>query len=94
MKEQNLHEGCIEQMDRLFYEKFDHLSKGLDDQQRIRMDDYEMLPEVQEKVTKAWELVTTENLSEYADLKGYWEEFYHMFGFHYDTIDYTKEVEI
>lgn len=94
MKEQNLHEGCIEQMDRLFYEKFEHLSRELDDQQRIRMDDYEMLPEVQEKVTKAWELVTTENLSEYADLKGYWEEFYHMFGFRYDTIDYTKEVEI
>lgn len=94
MKEQNLHEGCIEQMDRLFNEKLHHLPEGLDEQQRIRMDDYEMLPKVQEKVEKAWENVTTDNLSEYADINGYWEEFYHMFGFHYDNIDYTKNIEL
>lgn len=94
MKEQQLHEGCIEQMDRLFFENLDHLEEELDEQQRIRMDDYEMLPEVQEKVAEAWDYVTTENLSEYADIKGYWEEFYHMFGFHYDNIDYTKDVEL
>ncbi|HCL02853.1 MAG TPA: bifunctional NADH-specific enoyl-ACP reductase/trans-2-enoyl-CoA reductase [Lachnoclostridium phytofermentans] len=94
MKEQQLHEGCIEQMDRLFFENLDHLEKKLDEQQRIRMDDYEMLPEVQEKIAKAWDNVTTENLTEYADIKGYWEEFYHMFGFDYDNIDYTKDVVI
>lgn len=94
MKEEKLHEGCIEQMDRLFHEKYSELSTNLDELNRIRLDDYEMRESIQEKVEKAWMQVTTENLSEYADIEGYWEEFYHMFGFRYDNVDYTKDVTI
>ena len=41
-----------------------------------------------------WNKVTEENIRQVADVEGYWEDFYHMFGFKYDNIDYTKDVEI
>ncbi len=94
MKDKNIHEGCIEQADRLFREK---LSKGnavTDEENRIRLDDYEMRPDVQEETMKRWNLINSDNLSEYADLKGYWDDFYHMFGFGYENIDYSAEVTI
>ena len=94
MKEKGLHEGCIEQMERLFSERLALDEVPVDEEGRIRMDDYEMRPDVQDAVRAAWDAVTTENLAQYADVDGYFEDFYHMFGFHYDNVDYTKDVEI
>lgn len=94
MKEKGLHEGCIEQMERLFSERLLLSEIPTDEEGRIRMDDYEMLPEVQETVAKVWDIVTTDNVKEYVDIDGYFEDFYHMFGFHYNNIDYTKDVDI
>jgi enoyl-[acyl-carrier protein] reductase/trans-2-enoyl-CoA reductase (NAD+) len=94
MKKMGLHEGCIEQLDRLFYDRFTTKVIVTDDQGYIRMDDYELRADVQEEVEKLWGEVNQENLKEIADIGGYWEDFYHMFGFHYDNIDYTREVEI
>lgn len=94
MKEKGLHEGCIEQLNRLFHEKLFHGSPILDEQGQIRLDDYEMHEDVQAEVMEAWNQVNTENVSSLADLEGYWEDFYHMFGFHFDTVDYTKDIKI
>ena len=94
MKEKGLHEGCIEQMERLFSERLALDKVPVDEEGRIRMDDYEMRPDVQEAVKAAWDAVTTENLAQYADVDGYFEDFYHMFGFHYENIDYSQDVEI
>ncbi len=94
MKEKGNHEGCIEQMGRLFHDKLNPAHIVLDDENRIRLDDYEMLEDIQSKVMEIWERVNTENVSELADLTGYWEDFYHMFGFRFDNIDYSKDVEI
>lgn len=94
MKEQGLHEGCIEQMERLFRERLTLAEIPVDEENRIRVDDYEMKPEVQQAVRAAWDAVNTENLKEYADIDGYYEDFYHMFGFRYDNIDYSRDVEI
>lgn len=92
MKEEGLHEGCIQQMQRLFVEKLP--KKEVDDMGQLRLDDYEMQDKVQSKVTQAWEQVTTENISELGDVEGYWEDFYQMFGFHYDNVDYSADVDI
>ena len=43
---------------------------------------------------ECWKKVTTENVKEVSDIDGYWEDFYHMFGFHFDNIDYTKDTDI
>lgn len=94
MKDKHLHEGCIEQMDRLFREHLTSDNIEVDELGQIRMDDYEMQEDVQQKVKEYWDKVTTDNLLEFTDTKGYWEDFYQMFGFGFDNIDYTKEVEV
>ncbi|MAS96365.1 MAG: enoyl-[acyl-carrier-protein] reductase FabV [Verrucomicrobiales bacterium] len=92
MKEADLHEGCIEQIERLFA---DHLASGsaptLDDRNRIRIDDWEMRDDVQAAVAEAWEKVDTENLSELSDFSGYKSEFLKLFGFGLEGVDYEAE---
>ena len=92
MKKEGLHEGCIEQMNRLFIDKLP--AKETDAEGYIRLDDWEMEDKVQNEITKLWDLDTTENIGELGDIEGYWEDFYHMFGFHYDNVDYSADVEI
>ncbi len=92
MKEKGLHEGCIEQIQRLFA---DHLASGaspaLDERGRIRIDDWEMREDVQSAVATAWEKVATDNLSELSDFSGYKKEFLRLFGFGLEEVDYEAE---
>ena len=94
MKDKNIHEGCIEQMARLFKDKLYVDNMELDENGQIRMDDWEMREDVQEEIKKLWDNITTENMSDIADTKGYWDEFYNMFGFKIDGVDYSKDVDI
>ena len=94
MKEKNIHEGCIEQMARLFTDKLFDGEAVVDETGKIRLDDWELREDVQKEVMDIWAKVSTENIRELADVEGYWEDFYHMFGFKFDNIDYTKDVEI
>ncbi len=89
MKKAGTHEGCIEQMCRLFAEKL-HTT---DDAGYIRLDDLEMEESVQQEVAKAWQEVTTQNLTEHADLDGYWDDFYRMFGFRWEGVDYAADTD-
>ena len=59
----------------------------------FRLDDWELQDNVQSKVAAVWDKVTTDNIQEYGDIDGYWEDFYNMFGFHYDNVDYEADVE-
>jgi enoyl-[acyl-carrier protein] reductase/trans-2-enoyl-CoA reductase (NAD+) len=93
MKEKNLHEGCVEQMHRLFSTQLYGGNKpGLDDHNRIRIDDREMGKEVQDAVKKLWPQVTTENLHELSDFTGYRSEFLKLFGFGLSNVDYEAGV--
>ncbi|MDO5390798.1 MAG: trans-2-enoyl-CoA reductase family protein [Eubacteriales bacterium] len=94
MKEQGTHEGCIQQISRLFHTKLFVPEVCTDDEYKIRMDDWELDEKVQNEVMKIWEKVSTENVKELTDIEGYWEDFYHMFGFHFDNIDYSLDVEV
>ena len=92
MKEEGIHEGCIEQIQRLYQERlFTGKEIQTDEKGRIRIDDLEMRPEVQEKVAKLWNEAVTENLSEIADLQGYRKDFYNLFGFDVDGVDYKAD---
>ena len=94
MKEKGLHEGCIEQIQRLFAERlFNGAELQLDEAGRIRIDDWEMRPDVQDAVDKIWPVVTTENLSTVTDFSGYRQEFLRLFGFGIDGVDYEAETE-
>lgn len=94
MKEKGLHEGCIEQMNRLFREKLGKGNAVVDSDNQIRLDDYEMKPEIQQEVMKYWDEISSETIDQMADVDGYWEDFYHMFGFQIDGVDYTQDVEL
>jgi enoyl-[acyl-carrier protein] reductase/trans-2-enoyl-CoA reductase (NAD+) len=91
MKDKNIHEGCIEQMQRLFAERLYKTEIPVDDSGRIRVDDWEMRNDVQEQVAMLWEKATTENLSEIGDLVGYKNDFLNLFGFGFEGVDYLKE---
>ncbi len=91
MKEQGTHEDCIEQMDRLFRERLTHPQP--DEVGRIRLDDWEMEPKVQEPVIANWQKVTTENLTELADLDGYQSSFLKLFGFGLAGVDYNADTD-
>ena len=43
---------------------------------------------------EAWNKITETELSEIADVDGYWEDFYHMFGFKFDNVDYDRDVPL
>ena len=92
MKEKGIHEGTIEQMQRLFAERlYNNVETPLDEKGRIRVDDLEMRADVQEEVAKLWEQATTENLEEISDIVGYRNDFFQLFGFNFDNIDYEKD---
>lgn len=94
MKEKNLQEGCIEQMYRMFHDRLCQDKVPTDENRLIRMDDYEMKPEVQQAVTDLWKTVTKDNINEIGDVDGYWQEFYEIFGFKIDGVDYDADVNI
>ncbi|MFT5713863.1 MAG: enoyl-[acyl-carrier protein] reductase/trans-2-enoyl-CoA reductase (NAD+) [Flavobacterium sp.] len=92
MKEEGIHEGCIEQIQRLYQDRlFSGEAVATDEKGRIRIDDLEMRPDVQEKVAKLWNEAVTENLSEISDLEGYRKDFYNLFGFAVEGVDYKGD---
>jgi enoyl-[acyl-carrier protein] reductase/trans-2-enoyl-CoA reductase (NAD+) len=94
MKEKNTHEGCIEQIYRLFAGNLYNGAKpNLDAAGRIRIDDKEMDADVQSKVDALWPQVTTENLKEISDYGSYSSEFLKLFGFGLDGVDYKVAVD-
>lgn len=94
MKEQNLHEGCIEQMYRMMHDRVCVDKVVTDDKNLIRMDDYELKPEVQKAVEDKWNIVSQDNVKEVADIDGYWKEFYEIFGFGIDGVDYDADISV
>lgn len=94
MKEHQLHEGCIEQIYRLFSTQlYADTPAQLDDEGRIRIDDLEMRPEVQKAVADIWLMVTTETLPGVSDIAGYRTEFLKLFGFGLEGVDYGADVD-
>jgi enoyl-[acyl-carrier protein] reductase/trans-2-enoyl-CoA reductase (NAD+) len=94
MKEKKSHEGCIEQIYRLFSTQlYNNNRPRLDDHHRIRIDDWEMDPAVQAEVQKLWDKVDSANLKEISDFEGYKTEFLKLFGFGLPGVDYEKEVD-
>ena len=92
MKAEGTHEGCIEQIQRLFSARlYTNGSIPVDEKGRIRIDDWEMNAEVQKQVAELWKGATTENLTAIGDLAGYKSDFLNLFGFGIDGVDYAAE---
>ncbi|SEH45986.1 enoyl-ACP reductase FabV [Epilithonimonas hominis] len=95
MKAKGTHEGTIEQMQRLFADRLytENGDVALDSEGRIRIDDWEMAEDVQAEVAKYWDKVTTETLAEISDIDGYRKEFFNLFGFELEGVDYEKDTD-
>ena len=94
MKEEGIHEGCIEQIQRLFQNRlYTGESILTDEKGRIRVDDWEMRDDVQEKIATLWKQATTETLPEIGDLEGYRNDFLNLFGFEFEGVDYKADAD-
>ncbi|MDR0902571.1 MAG: trans-2-enoyl-CoA reductase family protein [Opitutaceae bacterium] len=94
MKAKGLHEGCIEQMQRLFATQlYNGSALAFDDAGRVRVDDREMRPDVQAEAAQIWPQVTTENLAALTDIAGYRSEFLRLFGFGLPGVNYDADYE-
>jgi enoyl-[acyl-carrier protein] reductase / trans-2-enoyl-CoA reductase (NAD+) len=94
MKAEGIHEGCIEQIQRLYQDRL-YTGKPIptDEKGRIRIDDWEMRDDVQEKVATLWKQATTESLPEIGDLEGYRNDFLNLFGFDFEGVDYKADTD-
>lgn len=93
MKKEGIHEGCIEQIQRLFSARlFSNSAVPVDEKGRIRIDDWEMREDIQASVAELWKGATTESLPGIGDLDGYKSDFYNLFGFKVDGVNYTEDV--
>jgi len=94
MKAKGTHEGCIEQIQRLFAtQMYNGSALNFDDGGRVRVDDWEMRPEIQAEVKRIWPQVTTETLESLTDMAGYRSDFLKLFGFGLAGIDYEADIE-
>ena len=93
MKAKGLHEGCIEQIQRLFADRLYSGDAQLDDAGRIRIDDWEMRDDIQAAVAESWKKISNENFTDLADFQGYQDEFLRLFGFGIDGVDYDAETD-
>ncbi len=95
MREEGLHEGCMEQINRMFAERLyreDGQDPQVDDANRLRLDDWELREDIQQHCLNLWPSVTTENLAELTDYCEYKEDFLKLFGFGIDSVDYELDV--
>ena len=94
MKAQGTHEGCIEQIQRLFStQMYNGSALAFDEGGRVRLDDREMRPEVQRQIVELWPRISTETLNELTDIQGYRAEFLKLFGFGLAGIDYEADID-
>ncbi|EIO5088824.1 TPA: trans-2-enoyl-CoA reductase family protein [Vibrio cholerae] len=95
MREQGVHEGCMEQIYRMFSQRLykeDGSVPEVDDHNRLRLDDWELRDDIQQHCRDLWPQITTENLRELTDYDMYKEEFIKLFGFGIEGIDYDADV--
>lgn len=92
MKAEGSHEGCIEQLYRLFTEGLYCDNPRLDNEGRLRMDELEMRPNIQDKVAESWAKISTENLHSLTNFEGYKQDFLGLFGFNIAGVDYEADV--
>ncbi|MDR2767464.1 MAG: trans-2-enoyl-CoA reductase family protein [Treponema sp.] len=100
MKEKGLHEGCIEQITRLYKERlytaeaaFDPDRVAVDGERRIRIDDWEMRGDVQQAVLDRMARTKEDNVFEITDVAGFKHDFLEAHGFDVEGVDYEAEVD-
>ncbi len=93
MKAKGIHEGCIEQIQRLMADRLYSEDLQLDDTGRIRVDDWEMRDDIQASIAESWQNISNDNFNQLADFEGYQADFLKLFGFGLDGVDYAADTD-
>jgi enoyl-[acyl-carrier protein] reductase/trans-2-enoyl-CoA reductase (NAD+) len=94
MKEKGLHEGCIEQISRLYRERLYAADLvPTDSEGRIRIDDWEMREDVQKETLARMDQVTEANVFELTDVAGFRHDFLEVNGFDVAGVDYDADTD-
>ena len=94
MKEKGIHEGTIEQKHRLFKDMIYGGKPEIDEERRLRPDNWEMREDVQAEVEALWDKVTPENFKEISDYEGARKEFMQLNGFDFDNVNYDADIDL
>ncbi|MCG6416364.1 enoyl-ACP reductase FabV [Vibrio fluvialis] len=95
MKEKGTHEGCIEQMHRLFSDKlYGKTPVPVDGERLVRMDDWELNPDTQERVRQLLSDMNGDNFKQVGDYAGFKAEFLRLNGFGFDNVDYDADIDL
>lgn len=95
MKEKGTHEGCIEQMQRLFSDKlYSKLPVPVDGERLVRMDDWELNPETQTRVSQLLNDMNASNFTQVGDYAGFKAEFLRLNGFGLADVDYSADIDL
>ncbi|EMC0407893.1 trans-2-enoyl-CoA reductase family protein [Vibrio fluvialis] len=95
MKEKGTHEGCIEQMQRLFSDKlYGKTPVPVDGERLVRMDDWELNPDTQERVRQLLSDMNGDNFKQVGDYAGFKAEFLRLNGFGFDNVDYDADIDL
>ncbi|ASK78623.1 trans-2-enoyl-CoA reductase [Paraphotobacterium marinum] len=96
MKQEGIHEGCIEQIFRMFESKLFKLENQfeLDNDDQVRLDDWELREDVQNFCKLLWPNLTNDNLFDETDYQYYKDEFMKLFGFNFDEVNYDEDTDI
>jgi enoyl-[acyl-carrier protein] reductase/trans-2-enoyl-CoA reductase (NAD+) len=95
MRQEGVHEGCMEQIYRLFSQRLYQsgtTTPQVDEQNRFRVDDWELRDDIQQHCQDLWSQITTENLKELTDYESYKQEFLKLFGFGIASVDYDADI--
>jgi enoyl-[acyl-carrier protein] reductase/trans-2-enoyl-CoA reductase (NAD+) len=100
MKEKGLHEGCIEQIVRLYRDRLytpealkDPRKVPVDKEGRIRIDDWEMQDDVQKAVLDRMNRTSEENVYTETDIEGFKHDFLEAHGFDAAGVDYEDDTD-
>ncbi|GHU37341.1 trans-2-enoyl-CoA reductase [NADH] [Spirochaetia bacterium] len=100
MKEKGLHEGCIEQIVRLYRDRLytaeaigNPAKVPVDSEGRVRIDDWEMRDDVQKATLEQMDSVTDDNILTATDVAGFKHDFLEAHGFDVSGIDYELDVD-
>ncbi|HBV77738.1 MULTISPECIES: enoyl-ACP reductase FabV [Vibrio] len=94
MKEEGNHEGCIEQMQRLFSTKLNQEKPPVDAERLIRMDEWELKPSIQARVSEIMTNMNQDNFKHVGDYHGYKQAFMQLNGFDIHGVDYQQDVDV
>ena len=95
MKDRDCHEDCVAHIHRLFREQlYSNQPMRTDEIGRIRMDNYELDVDIQSEVQRRWSIITTDNVADLADLRGFRDDFFRLFGFGIENVDYDADIEL